>query len=318
MESAQIEAARAGDTAAFAALVAPFRREMHVHCYRITGSLDDADEVLQEVLTAAWTGLPAFSGESSVRTWLYRIATNRSLNTVRDRSRRPPIAPVPPFDPPAPTDAFELPHLQPYPDSLLDELDPAQRVVALEGVGLAFVAALQACPPRQVAALVLCDVLDFSVTEAAEMLDTTPTATKGLLQRARRAMPARHTAPLSRGHDRLARDFADAFARDDVDAVIALLTDRAWLAMPPARQRYVGAEAIGAFLRASAAGRRGAHYVLAQTSAAGCLAFVCVLHGRPRGLVVIEPTPDGTRIASIVRFLDNDLHRHFTVPASVV
>jgi RNA polymerase sigma-70 factor (ECF subfamily) len=312
--SAQIEAARAGDGDAFAAVVAPFRRELHVHCYRITGSLDDADEVLQEVLLAAWKGIPEFAGRSSLRTWLYRIATTRSLNAVRDRRRHPQTAPVPPFEPPAPTDTFDMPHLQPYPDALLEELDPAQRVVARETIELAFVAALQQRSPRQLAALILCDVLDFTVAEAAEMLDTTAPAAKGLLQRARSAMPARRPAHVPGEHATIARTFAEAFARDDVDAVIELLTDRAWLAMPPANERYIGRDAISAFLRASAAGRPGGHYVLVETFAAGRPAFACYLQGRARGLIVIEPTADGAKIASIVRFLDDDLTRHFGLP----
>lgn len=324
--SDQLEAAQAGDEAAFGALVAPFRRELHVHCYRITGSLDDADDVLQDVLLAAWNGLPEFAGRSSLRTWLYRTATTRSLNAVRDRQRRPKVAPVAPFEPPAPTDSFDLPHLQPYPDALLEELDPASRLLAQESVELAFVAALQQQSPRQVAALILCDVLDFTLAEAAEMLDTTATATKGLLQRSRAAVPARHplpaTAPaavavavaVASERNRLARSFAEAFAKDDVDAIIEMLTDRAWLAMPPASERYVGRDAIRAFLRASAAGRPGGHYSLLETSAAGRPAFTCYLQGRARGLVVIEPTPDGTKIASILRFLDDELHRHFSMP----
>ncbi|MBS1674334.1 MAG: RNA polymerase subunit sigma-70 [Actinobacteria bacterium] len=315
--SAQIDAARAGDERAFAALVAPFRRELHVHCYRITGSLDDADDVLQNVLLAAWTGLPTFTERSSLRTWLYRIATTRSLNAVRDRSRRPTIAPSPPFEPPAPTDSFDLPHLQPYPEHLLEDLDPAQRVVARESIELAFVAALQDRSPRQLAALIFCDVLDFTLSEAATMLDTTTTATKGLLQRARATMPPTRADPPSRSHARLARTFAAAFAHDDVDTIVELLTDRAWLAMPPARQRYDGKDAIGAFLRASAAGRPGGRYVLIEAPAIGRVSFACYLDGVARGLVVIEPTADGTRIASILRFLDDDLHRHFHLPDRV-
>lgn len=314
MSSAQIEAARAGDEEAFAAVVAPFRRELHVHCYRITGSLDDADDVLQEVLLTAWKGLPAFQERSSLRTWLYRIATTRSLNAVRDRKRRPQLAPSPPFEPPPATDSFDVPHLQPYPERLLDELDPARRLVVRESIERAFTAALQQRSPRQVAALILCDVLDFTLSEAAEMLETTPTAAKGLLQRARATMPVAAAIAPSPDHALLARTFAAAFARDDVNAVVELLTDRAWLAMPPARQRYQGKDAIGAFLRASAAGRPGGHYVLIEASAATRPAFACYLDGVARGLVVIEPTPDGTRIASILRFLDDDLHRRFALP----
>jgi RNA polymerase sigma-70 factor (ECF subfamily) len=312
--SDQIAAAQAGDEEAFAAVVAPFRRELHVHCYRITGSIDDADDVLQEVLLAAWKGLPGFEARSSLRTWLYRIATTRSLNAVRDRRRRPQTTPVPPFEPPAPTDTFDLPHLQPYPDALLEDLDPARRLIALESIELAFVAALQERTPRQVAALILCDVLDFTVNETAEMLDTTATAAKGLLQRARSAMPTRNPLPAPGEWDSLARAFAEAFARDDVEAVIEMLTDRAWLAMPPATERYIGKNAIRAFLRASAAGRPGGHYVLVETSASGRPAFICYLQGKARGLLVIEPTFDGTKVASILRFLDDELNRHFGMP----
>ncbi|WP_224089447.1 sigma-70 family RNA polymerase sigma factor [Arthrobacter sp. StoSoilB13] len=174
MTSAELEAARSGDEEAFASLVAPFRRELHLHCYRITGSVDDADDLLQEVLLAAWKGLPGFAGRSSLRTWLYRIATTRSLNALREQRRRPRPVPVPPFEPPNPNDRFDLPHLQPYPDALVDELDPAAQAVARESVELAFVVALQRMPPRQAATLILCDVLDFTVTEAAELLAIGP------------------------------------------------------------------------------------------------------------------------------------------------
>ena len=314
MTSAELEAARSGDEEAFASLVAPFRRELHLHCYRITGSVDDADDVLQEVLLAAWKGLPGFAGRSSLRTWLYRIATTRSLNALREQSRRPRSAPVPPFEPPTPNDRFDQPHLQPYPDVLVDELDPAVQAVARESVELAFVVALQRMPPRQAAVLILCDVLDFTVTEAAEMLAIGPTAAKGLLQRARSARHSpRSIASGARHHD-LARKFADAFSRDDVDSVLELLTDQCWLAMPPANELYVGQHAVGNFLRASAAGRPGGNYALTAITAGGRPAFVCYLQGRARGLLVIEPTQPGDKIASIMRFLDDGLHRHFGMP----
>lgn len=314
MTSAELEAARSGDEEAFASLVAPFRRELHLHCYRITGSVDDADDVLQEVLLAAWKGLPGFAGRSSLRTWLYRIATTRSLNALREQSRRPRSAPVPPFEPPTPNDRFDQPHLQPYPDVLVDELDPAVQAVARESVELAFVVALQRMPPRQAAVLILCDVLDFTVAEAAEMLAVGPTAAKGLLQRARSVRPS--PGPIATGahHHDLARKFADAFSRDDVDSVLELLTDQCWLAMPPASELYVGRQAVGNFLRASAAGRPGGNYALTAITAGGRPAFVCYLQGRARGLLVIEPTQPGDKIASIMRFLDDGLHRHFGMP----
>lgn len=314
MTSAELEAARAGDEEAFASLVAPFRRELHLHCYRITGSVDDADDVLQEVLLAAWKGLPGFAGRSSLRTWLYRIATTRSLNTLRDQQRRPRTAPIPPFAPPAANDRFDLPHVQPYPDVLVDELDPAVQAVARESIELAFVVALQRMPPRQAAVLILCDVLDFTASEAAEMLAIGPTAAKGLLQRARSARPSPRSIATGAEHHGLARKFADAFSRDDVDAVLELLTDQCWLAMPPAREFYVGRHAVGSFLHASAAGRPGGNYALTAVIAGGRPAFVCYLQGRARGLLVIEPTQVGDKIASIMRFLDDGLHRHFGMP----
>ncbi len=269
---------------------------------------------MQEVLLAAWKGLPGFAGRSSVRTWLYRIATTRSLNARRDQSRRPRPAPVPPFTPPVPTDRFDQPHLQPYPDRLVNELDPALQTIARESVELAFVVALQRMPPRQAAVLMLCDVLDFTISEAADMLSIGPTAAKGLLQRARSARPAPVPPVPGADHSNLARKFADAFSRDDVDAVLELLTDQCWLAMPPASERYVGRNAVGSFLRASAAGRPGGQYALAAVIAGGRPGFVCYLEGRPRGLLIIEPTRDGHRIASIMRFLDDGLHRHFGMP----
>jgi RNA polymerase sigma-70 factor (TIGR02960 family) len=315
--SEQLEAAKAGDEQAFAKLVAPFRQQLHLHCYRITGSVDDADDLLQEVLFAAWKGLPAFAGRSSLRTWLYRIATSRSLNALRDRNRRPRLAPVPPFEPPTPTARFDLPHLQPYPDVLAKRLDPAEQVVARESIELAFVVALQRMPPRQAALLMLCDVLNFSVAEAAGMLAIGPTAAKGLLQRARSSRPSPDSIASGTDHQQLARKFADAFSRDDVAGVLELLTDQCWLAMPPASECYIGRHAVGEFLQASAAGRPGGSYELAAVMAGGRPSFVCYLQGRARGLLVIEPSKDGTKIASIMRFLDDGLHRHFGMPDSL-
>src|SRR5919109_119456 len=163
-----LEAARAGDERAFRALTDPYRRELHVHCYRILGSVQDAEDVLQETLLAAWRGLDQFSGRSSLRTWLYRIATNRCLNALRDDSRRPRREPIRTVEPT---------WLEPSPDVLLDELadaapGPAARYETKEAVTLAFVAALQHLPPIQRAVLVLRDVLGYRAAEVAEMLAT--------------------------------------------------------------------------------------------------------------------------------------------------
>jgi RNA polymerase sigma-70 factor (ECF subfamily) len=303
-----------GDHAAFAELVAPYERELHVHCYRMLGSLHAADDALQETLIAAWGALPGFEGRASLRTWLYRIATSRCLNAIRDGARRPPLAPVAPFDPPSPTSHEQVTWVQPYPERLLPDGDPAARALARDGIELAFVTALQALPPRQTAALVLCDVLDFGTGEVAAMLEVSPTAVKGLLQRARAGMPARPpTAPVGE-EAALARRLADAFCRDDVDGVLALLTDTAWLTMPPAPHRYDGRAAVGNFLTASAAGRRQDRDKLVPVRAGGHPAFGCYLAGRARGLLVVTATQDGDKISSLVRVLDDDVHAWFDLP----
>ncbi|MGH9106704.1 MAG: RNA polymerase subunit sigma-70 [Acidimicrobiales bacterium] len=314
MTSVLLDRARGGDQDAFAALTETYRRELHVHCYRMLGSVTDADDLLQETMTAAWRGLESFAGRSSLRAWLYRIATNRCLNAIRDAKRRPPPAPVPPFEPPEPSRRGELTWLQPYPDAWLDQLPerpagPGERYQTRETVELAFIAALQRLPPRQTAAVVLCDVLAFSTAEVASMLSVTPAAVKGLLQRGRIALdrerPAAGTAtprPSSPAEHHLARRFAHAFATDDVAGVVALLTDDAWLAMPPAPHEYHGPDAISAFLRASATSRRGSHFELRATRANNRPAFTSALAGEPTGVLVL--TLHRNQISNITHFLD--------------
>jgi RNA polymerase sigma-70 factor (TIGR02960 family) len=276
--------------------VAPLRRELHLHCYRMLGSFTEAEDVLQETLLAAWTGLAGFQGRSSLRSWLYRIATNRCLNARRDKQRRIPVAPVPPFEPPEPTRHGEVTWLQPYPDALLD---PESRYQRKESVRLAFIAGLQRLPPRQTAVLLLRDVLAFSTAEVAEMLGTTPVAVKAALQRARSTVdvPA-DSAPYEQG---VVDRFAEAFTAGDVEAVVGLLTDEAWLAMPPAPHEYHGRAAVASFLRASPSMRWTT--TLSATHANGQPAFACWIEGRPAGLLVL--TPAGARIAALTRFHDN-------------
>src|SRR5690242_15779187 len=195
--------ARAGDESAFQELVAPYRRELHLHCYRILGSLQDAEDMVQETWLAAWRGLTGFEERASLRAWLYRIATNRCLNALRDGARRPGTrasAPLP-FEPPAPTRMAEALWLEPYPDTLLDELPdaaagPEARYETKEAVGLAFVTGLQHMAPRQRAVLVLRDVLGFQASEVAAMLECSEASVTSLLQRARAALAAR--MPLDR------------------------------------------------------------------------------------------------------------------------
>ena len=309
-----LQGARDGDHAAFAELVTPYERELHVHCYRILGSLHAADDALQETLLAAWKALPGFEGRASVRTWLYRIATSRCLNAIRDGARRPPVAPVPPFDPPSPTSYEQVTWIQPYPDNLLSDGDPATSAITRSGIELAFVSALQALPPRQTAVLVLCDVLDFDAREVAAMLNISPTAVKGLLQRARAAMPARTPSAPARQEAAVAHRLAEAFCKDDVAAVLALLTDSAWLAMPPAPHRYDGPAAIAAFLSASITGRGADRYELVPVRAGGHPAYCCYLAGRARGLLVVTAAPDGRSVSSLVRVLDDEAHAWFGLP----
>jgi RNA polymerase sigma-70 factor (TIGR02960 family) len=234
----------------------PHRGELQLHCYRILGSVQDAEDILQETFLAAWRGLDLFDGRSSLRAWLYRIATNRCLNALRDKGRRPreveAIA-----EPPEPTRRTEPIWREPYPDALLDMVTdlspgPESRYEFKEAVGLAFVAALQQLPPRQRVVLVLRDVLGFRAAEVADMLETSEAAVKGALQRARATLETRlpvidrERAPLPRSprERELVGRFADAVESGDVDRVVSLLTDDAWLTMPPQPFEYQGHAAI--------------------------------------------------------------------------
>lgn len=290
-----------GEQQTFDELIAPYRRELHVHCYRMLGSVTDADDVMQEILLAAWRGLDSFAGRSSLRTWLYKIATNRCLNAIRDGKRRPPPEPVPPFEPPPPTSRGEVTWLQPYPDALLDD-----RLVKRENIELAFITALQRMPPRQAAALILVDVLDFSTPEAADLLDTTSTAVKGALQRARASL---HSPPPPRDTEterQVAKRFAEAFMADDIATITSLLTDDAWLTMPPAPHQYYGPPAIAAFLEISASARTSSGLLLEPAGANRHPAFACYFvnsSGRFfTGHIVLTISDD--RISTITRFLE--------------
>ncbi|MBA3339321.1 MAG: RNA polymerase subunit sigma-70 [Geodermatophilaceae bacterium] len=330
MSQSTLAAAIAGDERAFRDVISPHIRELHVHCYRMLGSVTDAEDTLQEVLLAAWRGMDGFAGRSSVRTWLYRIATNRCLNAIRDGKRRKPAEPIPPFEPPQPSRRGEITWLQPYPDTWLDELEfedgPAARYQQREAVELAFIAALQRLPPRQTASLLLCDVLGYTGAEAAAMMDTSATAIKGALQRARRSLdrlsatPGVHTAAHAGSYpDRvLARRFAEAFTRDDIDGVIDLLTDDAWLSMPPAPHEYQGASAIASFLRASVSWKGPRKVRLLETRANHQPAFGYYLSapGSPSaqraGLIVLSVVEN--RIIAMTRFLDERLPAIFGLP----
>ncbi len=277
-------------------------------------------------MLAAWRGLGGFAGRSSIRTWLYRVATNRCLNAIREGKRHRPAEPIPPFEPPEPTRRSEVTWLQPYPDTWLEEGEgepgPAARYQRREAVELAFIVALQRLPPRQTASLLLCDVLGYSTTEAAAMLETSVAAIKGALQRARaslarlRATPGGPPAarPGTRAESALAQRFAEALICDDIDAVLALLTDDAWLAMPPAPHEYQGPEAIGRFLRTSS-GWRGRRLLRLVPSRANTQpAFGCYLvdpDGPTYSAGILVLTMFEGRISAITRFLDPTLPQVF-------
>jgi RNA polymerase sigma-70 factor, ECF subfamily len=329
VEDVVLARARGGDGDAFRELTDPFRRELHLHCYRILGSVQDAEDMVQETLLAAWRGLEQFKARSSLRAWLYRIATNRCLNLLRGRRRRPREVPAM-VEPPEPTRLSEPIWLEPFPDVLLDELGdaalgPHARYELREAVGLAFVTALQHLPPRQRAVLVLRDVLGFSGAEVAGMLDMSEAAVKAALQRARATLdehvPAgeRESAPTlgSRRERELVGHFAAAVEHGDVDAIVSLLTDDAWVRMPPQPYEYQGHAAVAAFLRDRAI-RRGAPLRLVPTRANGQPAFGCYLPDsqaaitRAYGLMVL--TLEGERISAITWFGDLGLFPHFGLP----
>jgi RNA polymerase sigma-70 factor (TIGR02960 family) len=315
-----IEQAKTGDERAFAALVEPHRRELQLHCYRMLGSLQDAEDLVQETLLAAWRGLGGFEERASLRAWLYRIATNRSLNALRDRGRRPAVEDT--LMAPPPTRYVEPSWLEPYPDSALPDVTPGPeaRYEQREATQLAFVAGLQLLPERQRAALVLRDVLGFGTDEAAAILDVTPQSVKGALQRARATLdervPALERAPLpdSAAERELVARFSDAVEAGDTARLVAMLTNEAQLTMPPLPLEYIGRAAIAEFLDYRAE-IRGAPLELRPTRANGQPAFGCYLHSRAWGLLAL--TLSGEQIAAITFFSDPSLVGRFGLPRHI-
>ncbi len=320
-----MERARAGDERAFAELTGPYRRELQVHCYRMTGSLTDAEDMLQETLLAAWRGLAGFQERSSLRSWLYRIATNQCLNALRSASRRIPAEPIPPFQPPEPSRRGEITWLQPYPDALLDGVPaappgPEARYELAESVSLAFVTACQVLPPRQLAVLMLRDVLGFPAAEVADMLGATVDSVNSALKRARgglrrRGSPGDEPAPGSATE--VVAKFVRAWESADVGALVALLTDDVFMSMPPMPFEYHGHEAVARFSAALFdAGRR---FDLVPTRANGQPAFGAYLRaptGVSHGVGLYVLAVSGNRISALTRF-ENSLLSRFGLPRSL-
>ena len=327
-----IISARAGDGDAFRALTEPHRRELQVHCYRMLGSFHDAEDVLQDTLLAAWRGIGGFEGRASIRTWLYRIATNRCLNALRSARRRPVAAwPHPAIEPPEPTGLGEVVWLEPYPDALLDgaidpPLDPEARYDQTEAMSLAFVTALQVLPARQRAVLILRDVLGYHAAEVADMLDATVGSANSLLKRARatlqRCVPAGDRDPAPARNSRAERALVDQIVRaydsGHIDSLVALLAADARLSMPPLPLEYDGRDAVASFL--SAVSRTGRRFDLVPTRANGQLAFATYVRGASggirhgTGLDVLTLTSD--RIGAITHF-DRSVLASFGLPRSL-
>ncbi len=324
-----ISRARAGDSDAFRELTEPHRRELQVHCYRMLGSFQDAEDTVQDTLLAAWQGLGGFEGRASLRTWLYRIATNQCLNTRRSASRRPAREwNIPGVDQPEPTRLGEVVWLEPYPDVLLEGAievppGPEARFEHTEAISLAFVTALQVLPPRQVAVLVLRDVLGYHASEVAGMLDSTAESVNSALKRARASLqrqPAPAAGPPPAGspsEEAIVAKFVSAYESADLGALVALLTDDVFISMPPMPFEYAGRDIVARFCGALfGAGRK---VDLVPTRANGQPAFGVYLraatgirHGT--GLFVLTLTAD--RICAMTRF-DNSVLPWFGLPRSL-
>ena len=313
-----IARARTGDTDAFRELIEAHRRELQVHCYRMLGSFQDAEDALQDTLLAAWQGIAGFEGRASFRTWLYRIATNRCLNARRSASRRPAKEwDIPGVEPPEPTRRGEVVWLEPYPDNFLQgaievPLGPEAHYEQTESISLAFVTALQVLPPRQVAVLILRDVLGFHASEVADMLDTTLESVNSALKRARAGMERRRLptpeherppAPRSPTEAAIARKFVSAWESADLVGLVSLLTDDAFIAMPPMPFEYEGRDLVASFCASLfGAGRR---FDLAPARANGQPAFGAYLRassGVSHGVGLYVLTLAGDRISAITRF----------------
>jgi len=329
-----LAAARRGDEDAYAGLVAPYRAALHAHCYRMLGSLPDAEDALQESLLRAWRGLPRFEGRSSLRSWLYTIATNACLKAIERRPRR-----VLPLDYGGPGDPGDGPGrplvesvwIDPYPDREIGLDDglaaPEARYEQRESVELAFIAALQQLPVRQRAVLILRDVLGLSGAETAGALETTPASVYSALQRAHRTLDQRRLDRSQQATLRALGDaalaeivgaYVDAWERCDIDAVVAMLTEDAVLAMPPFPAWFRGRADVAAFLAARPFAP-GTRWRLVPTWANGQLAFAHYIWDReldgfrPHGVNVI--TLAGGRVAEITAFLDASTFPAFGLPA---
>jgi RNA polymerase sigma-70 factor (ECF subfamily) len=299
--------ARAGDDEAFARLVEPYRRELHVHCYRILGSFAEADDALQETLLAAWQGLAGYAGRASLRTWLYRVATSRSLLLLRTARRRPLVDwPPPGLAVPEASGRNDITWLEPYPDALLEGMadaapGPEARYEASEAISLAFLTALQLLPPRQRAVLILRDVLGLHASEVAEALDATEESVTSALKRARATLDRRARssaeeppAPGSARERDLVAQLAIAYQTGDLARLVDLLSEDVRLTMPPIPLEYCGKAAVAELLRVLVF-QPGHTFELVAVRANGQPAFGMYLRTAPQA----PPTPQGVMVFTL-------------------
>jgi RNA polymerase sigma-70 factor (ECF subfamily) len=331
-----IARAQAGDDLAFAQLVDPHRHELQVHCYRMLGSVQDAEDALQETLLAAWQSFGEFEGRASVRTWLYKIATNRCLNALRSAGSRPRMTEParPSVEVPEPTRLGEVMWLQPYPDLLLEDLadtapGPEARVEAREAISLGFVTALQLLPLQQRTVLVLRDVLGFRAGEVAKMLDTTEESVTSALKRARAGLAARQPeaggvvpppAPGSEEERELVDRLSVAWESGDLQTILSSLTDDVWLSMPPMPLEYQGRELATRFFEAVVFRPGGPRFKMQPTRANGQPAlafyFVDAVTGTARAAGILVLTLAGDRVSAITRF-DTGVFDRFGLPRTL-
>jgi RNA polymerase sigma-70 factor (ECF subfamily) len=331
-----------GNPQHFEELTEPYRRELQVHCYRILGSLQEAEDMVQETMLKAWKRLETFEGRSSLRAWLYKIATNTCLDFIdQKRTRRLlPLEVFPAADPnaqilpPVP----EVTWLEPYPDEWLDDrsaLDPEARYTNRESISLAFLTALQVLPPRQRAVLILCDVLDFAAREAAEVLEMSVSAISSILHRARKTLSQRYqgkagdisAGPTDERSQWLLNHFVEAWESADVNGLVALLKEDAVLAMPPSPSWYKGRANIGVFVAATVFadsgmfhGKASGRWRLLGSRANGAPAFAIYERTdadgyQSFGMHVLEHDSEG--FSQIISFIDPSLPTRFGLPASL-
>ena len=333
--AAHLAAARAGDQREFSGLTEPYRHELQLHCYRILGSVQDAEDIVQETLLRAWRRLDTYEGRASLRAWLYKIATNACFDALARRPRRmlptarsTPADPRRPFAPPI----IEPIWLEPYPDDLIDEpeIGPEARYSLRESVSLAFLAALQSLPPRQRAVLILCDVLDWRASETAQLLDITISAVSSALHRARVTMNKHYHA---HGRDTLATASIDDDLRllldryvqvweaADIDGLVELLREDATLSMPPMPTWYAGREAISTAVQEKIfAGDARGRWLMRPMRAnrqPACAVYqrdeIGVYHAFGISVLTVEQD----QVIDIITFIDPALFQRFNLPVEI-